>query len=284
MVENIVTNCRRREEGKLSQSEMRRLNPRRHACFSRGCVFEYDDFTKHGNHNTHNARAGALLIHRPAWVDQHTGGSRLTPTVHRCPKGMAVHKQGKHGPFFFLCRTVFSLLDRFFFFAVFFFARPFFFFAGTAFFFFEGPLFFLCEEIRPPYANCTQYQKHYANDADELERRGLFKKSKATVVQRDDMKRLRSEDDEKHKEHIGHDSKHDTTVASLLVQLDGVDSKLHDERIIAVREEPKMHIEFYQRDVPDGMRTPWKLLSCVDPFEESKTARANVHEVKLEWT
>ena len=35
-------------------------------------------------------RVGALLIHRPAWVDQHTGGSRLTPTVHRCPEGMAV--------------------------------------------------------------------------------------------------------------------------------------------------------------------------------------------------
>ena len=35
-------------------------------------------------------RVGALLIHRPAWVDQHTGGSWLTPTVHRCPKGMAV--------------------------------------------------------------------------------------------------------------------------------------------------------------------------------------------------
>ena len=31
-----------------------------------------------------------MLIHRPAWVDQHTGGSWLTPTVHRCPKGMAV--------------------------------------------------------------------------------------------------------------------------------------------------------------------------------------------------
>ena len=54
-------------------------------------------------------RVGALLIHRPAWVDQHTGGSRLTPTVHRCPKGMAVggpntvqhsstvQKHGKHG-------------------------------------------------------------------------------------------------------------------------------------------------------------------------------------------
>ena len=89
---------------------MSRLNPRRHACFSRGCVFEYDDLTVHGNHNPHNARGGALLIHRPAWVDQHTGVSLLTPTVHPCPKGMAVggsspqhkaqhtvHKHGKHG-------------------------------------------------------------------------------------------------------------------------------------------------------------------------------------------
>ena len=89
---------------------MSRLNPRRHACFSRGGVFEYDDLTTHGNHNPHNVRAGALLIHRPAWVDQHTGGSRLTPTVHRCPKGMAVggsspqhkaqHTVQKHGKHF----------------------------------------------------------------------------------------------------------------------------------------------------------------------------------------
>ena len=42
-------------------------------------------------HQSSSQRVGALLIHRPAWVDQHTGGSRLlTPTVHRCPKGMAV--------------------------------------------------------------------------------------------------------------------------------------------------------------------------------------------------
>ena len=27
-------------------------------------------------------RVGVLLIHRPASVDKHTGGSRLTPTVH----------------------------------------------------------------------------------------------------------------------------------------------------------------------------------------------------------
>ena len=73
-------------------------------------VFEYDDLTTHGNHSPHNSRAGALLIHRLAWVDQPTGGSRWTPTVHWCPKGMAVggsspqhkaqhtvQKHGKHG-------------------------------------------------------------------------------------------------------------------------------------------------------------------------------------------
>ena len=31
-----------------------------------------------------NARAGALVIHRPAWVGHHTGGSRSTPTAHLC--------------------------------------------------------------------------------------------------------------------------------------------------------------------------------------------------------
>ena len=41
-------------------------------------------------HQSSSQRVGALLIHRPAWVDQHTGGSQLTPTVHWCPKGMAV--------------------------------------------------------------------------------------------------------------------------------------------------------------------------------------------------
>ena len=115
-----------------------------------------------------------------------------------------------------------------------------------------------------------------------MERYGLPKKSKARVTQRDDTKRVRPEDDEKHKEHIDHDSKHDKTVASLLAQLDGVDSKLHGERVITVREEPNLHIVFFQRDVPHGMRTPWKLLSCVDLLKEFKTARANVREVRLE--
>ena len=41
-------------------------------------------------HQSSSQRVGALLIYRPALVDQHTGGSRLTRTVHRCPKGMAV--------------------------------------------------------------------------------------------------------------------------------------------------------------------------------------------------
>ena len=47
-----------------------------------------------------------------------------------------------------------------------------------------------------------------------------------------------------------HYSKHDKTVASLLAHL-------HGERIIAVRKEPNLHIVFFQREVSDGMRTPW---------------------------
>ena len=68
---------------------MSRLNRRRHACFSRGCVFGYDDLTRDCNHNPHNARCWRI-VDPPPCLDQHTGGSRLTPTVHRCPKGMAV--------------------------------------------------------------------------------------------------------------------------------------------------------------------------------------------------
>ena len=36
--------------------------------------------------------------------------------------------------------------------------------------------------------------------------------------------------------------------------------KLHDERIIAVREDFELHSEFYQRDVKDGMRVSWNFL------------------------
>ena len=38
---------------------------------------------------------------------------------------------------------------------------------------------------------------------------------------------------------------------------------LFDERIIAVWEEPNLHIACNQRDVPDGMLTPWKFLNCL---------------------
>ena len=40
----------------------------------------------------------------------------------------------------------------------------------------------LGEEIQLLYAYCTQYQMHYANDADELERFGFFEKSKTNVA------------------------------------------------------------------------------------------------------
>ena len=44
-------------------------------------------------HQSSSQRVGALLIHRRACLDQHNGGSRLTPTVPLCPKGMATPKQ-----------------------------------------------------------------------------------------------------------------------------------------------------------------------------------------------
>ena len=80
-----------------------------------------------------------------------------------------------------------------------------------------------------------------------MERYGLFKKSKARVAKHDEQSKehhhetleskLKQELKQKAKDH---DSKHDKTVASLLAQL-------HDERNIAVREEPNLHIVFYQR-------------------------------------
>ena len=33
---------------------------------------------------------------------------------------------------------------------------------------------------------------------------------------------------------------------------------VHAERVIAVREEPKMHLGLYQRDATDGMRALWQ--------------------------
>ena len=82
----------------------------------------------------------------------------------------------------------------------------------------------------------TQYQKHYANYADELERYGLFKKSKARVAKHDDQNKEHHQEtlESKLKQELelkakDHDSKHDKTVARLFAQL-------HDERIITVRE------------------------------------------------
>ena len=37
----------------------------------------------------------------------------------------------------------------------------------------------------------------------------------------------------------------------------------HPERIIAVREEPKLHLEFSQRGATDGMRTLWNFTSTL---------------------
>ena len=41
---------------------------------------------------------------------------------------------------------------------------------------------FCCFRIGLLCAFCTQYHKHHANDADELERHGLFEKSKANLA------------------------------------------------------------------------------------------------------
>ena len=84
---------------------MSRLNPRRHACFSRGGVFEYDDLTMHGNHNPHNARAGAPpclggSTHRWVPVDTHStpvperDGCGWLITTHKAQH--TVQKHGKH--------------------------------------------------------------------------------------------------------------------------------------------------------------------------------------------
>ena len=63
-----------------------------------------DDLSR-DNHSTSDletARAGALMAHRPAWVGHHTGGSRLTPTVHPCSRKeggcgwLTAQKHNKH--------------------------------------------------------------------------------------------------------------------------------------------------------------------------------------------
>ena len=51
---------------------------------------------------------------------------------------------------------------------------------------------------------------------------------------------------------------------------------LHDERVIAVREEPNLHLEFYQRDVTAGIRSPWKL----PPDAVSKSSQESITVAK----
>ena len=53
---------------------------------------------------------------------------------------------------------------------------------------------------------------------------------------------------------------------------------MHDDRVTAVQEEPNVHYVFYQRDVTDGTRSPWKLLD--DESDERVIAakeNPNVH-------
>ena len=94
------------------------------------------------------------------------------------------------------------------------------------------------EEIPPLYTYCTQYKKHYANDADELECYGLFKKSKTHVAKPTAL----------NPEPVyGITTMSDSTQKS--------QETLHDEHIIAVREEPILHLEPYQRDVTNVKRS-----------------------------
>ena len=90
--------------------------------------------------------------------------------------------------------------------------------------FFEAEESF-CEEIPPLF-------EHYANDTEELERCGLFKKSKTHVAK---LNALNPEPV------FGITSMSDKYVKS--------QETLHKERVITAREEPNLHVEFYQRDV-----------------------------------
>ena len=88
------------------------------------------------------------------------------------------------------------------------------------------------EGIPPLYACCTQYWKHYANDADALERYGLFEKLNTHVAK---LNALNPEPV------FGITSMSGKHVKS--------QETLHKERVSTVREEPSLHVEFYQRDV-----------------------------------
>ena len=127
--------------------------------------------------------------------------------------------------------------------------------------FFFGFLWF--EGFQTLYAYCTRFQKHYANDADELERCGFFEKSNTNAAK---LNALNPE----------------PVFGITSMSKNPINCVETIERVIAVREEHNSHIVFYKRDVPEGMRTPWKLpvdvvsksfLECVNLFKEFKTAQ-----------
>ena len=93
---------------------------------------------------------------------------------------------------------------------------------------------------------CTQYQKYHANDAEELERYGLFKKSKARITK---LNALNPESvfgitsmSDKHVK--SEETLHDVKVTdedgllsrSMMIKAKDI---IMNERIVAVREEPK---------------------------------------------
>ena len=53
---------------------------------------------------------------------------------------------------------------------------------------------------------------------------------------------------------------------------------LHEERVIAVRVEPDMHFESYQRDVTDEIRSPWNLRCGVKEFTDGDQCCAETRE------
>ena len=83
-------------------------------------------------------------------------------------------------------------------------------------------------------------------------------------------------------QHDDHSAKHDHEGADLVQsgrQRDcasplhpATGASLHTERVIAVLEEPALHLEFYQRDATDCMRLLWNVLVDVEGCQEAFTA------------
>ena len=58
----------------------------------------------------------------------------------------------------------------------------------------------------------------------------------------------------------------------------GVPARLHEERVIAVRDEPKLRPEFCQQDATDGIRSPW--ISCSRGVEEFSGGSQSAQKIK----